>query len=159
VHSGPNLDATDDLILQMLGEDARQPATDMADRTGLSSAAVRRRIARLERLGVIAKYTVVLDHDQLEPSVEAYVGLSFAGDTNVQAILEELVKRPEVREASTLAGEPDAMVRLRVRNLDHLRDVVNEMRQSPGVTGSKTMVALGRMRHGAKPKADGRSPG
>src|SRR6185436_5698722 len=112
VHSGPNLDATDDLILQMLGEDARQPATDMADRTGLSSAAVRRRIARLERLGVIAKYTVVLDHDQLEPSVEAYVGLSFAGDTNVQAILEELVKRPEVREASTLAGEPDAMVRL-----------------------------------------------
>ena len=140
-------DPIDQEILRLLREDARQPAAAIAKEVTLSPAAVRRRIDRLVKAGVIQKYTVVVDHDKVGPSVEAYVELTFDSNADVHAFLVEAVKRPEVREASAITGDPDAMLRLRVRDVDHLRDVVIELRQSGPVTASKTLVALGRLRH------------
>lgn len=141
------LDDIDHDILGLLRNNARQSATAIAERVGLTPGAVRRRIANLEKDGIIDHYTVVLDHDKVGPSVEAYVELSFSGSADVQAILEKAVTWQEVREASTLAGDPDALVRLRVKDADHLRDTVIKLRQLKHVTGSKTLFALGRMRH------------
>lgn len=141
------LDDIDREILDLLRDNARQSATAIAANVGLTPGAIRRRISNLEQEGVIVHYTVVLDHDKVGPSVEAYVELSFSGSADVQAILEGAISLPEVREASTLAGDPDALVRLRVDDADHLRDTVIKLRQMKHVTGSKTLFALGRMRH------------
>jgi Lrp/AsnC family transcriptional regulator, leucine-responsive regulatory protein len=149
----PHLDERDRKILGLLGDNARQPATDMADQIGLSPAALRRRIARLEELDVIAKYTVVLNHERLDPSVQAYVELTFDGTADVQEVLAQLVRRSEVREASTLAGSPDALVRVRVGDNDRLRELVTEIRAVPGITSTKALVALGRLRHVSQPSA------
>jgi Lrp/AsnC family leucine-responsive transcriptional regulator len=150
------IDDIDRKILAHLTKNARQPAAAIAAHVDLTPSAVRRRVARLERLGVIAGYTVVLDHDRVGPSVEAYVELTFTGDTNVHALLIDALKRSEVREASTIAGDPDAIVRVRVDDLDQLRKVVTDLRQSGSVTGSKTLVVLGRLRHASvhPPKAE-----
>jgi Lrp/AsnC family leucine-responsive transcriptional regulator len=144
------LDDIDQKILSLLGDNARGKASDMAERLNISASAVRRRITRLERSGVIAKYTAVLDHEKVGNSMEAYVELTFHGGADVQAILSAAIQRPEVREASTLAGDPDAIVRLRVKDAEHLRETVTKLRQMDSVTGSKTLVALGRMRHVAE---------
>lgn len=141
------LDDIDRKILELLGDNARQSATAISAHVDLTPGAVRRRIVKLEEEEVIARYTVVLDHDKVGSSVEAYVELTFSGAADVQAILEEAVGWPEVREASTLAGDPDALIRLRVKDADHLRDTVMKLRQLKHVTGSKTLFALGRMRH------------
>jgi Lrp/AsnC family leucine-responsive transcriptional regulator len=158
------LDEIDRKILELLRDNARRSATSMATHVGLTPGAIRRRIANLEEEGVIDHYTVVLDHDKVGPSVEAYVELSFSGSADVQAILERAISWPEVREASTLAGDPDALVRLRVDDADHLRDTVIKLRQMQHVTGSKTLFALGRMRHvserqpSRRPSRGARSP-
>jgi Lrp/AsnC family leucine-responsive transcriptional regulator len=149
-----SLDEKDHEILGLLRENGRQPTTDIAPAVKLSAAAVRRRIDRLERIGVIKGYTVVLDHNKVAPSVEAYVELTFSGNFNLEAMLGEIVKAREVREASMLAGDPDAMVRLRVPDLEGLRQAVIGLRQIPGVMQSKTMVALGRTRHVAIAQSD-----
>ncbi|HUB74744.1 MAG TPA: Lrp/AsnC family transcriptional regulator [Solirubrobacteraceae bacterium] len=143
------LDATDERLLGLLREDARRTAAALAEQLGVSAASVRRRLARLEQ-GVIAGYTVVLDHDRVGPSVQAYVELDFSADTDVSRFLAEAVKRPQVREASTLAGHPDAILRVRVGSNDDLRELVTELRKDHRhgrVTGSKILVALGRQRH------------
>ena len=59
------LDATDHEILALLREDARRTLSDIASRVTLSTAAVKRRIDRLQELGVILGYTVQLDHAKL----------------------------------------------------------------------------------------------
>ena len=46
-------------------------------------------------------------------------------------------------EAFTIAGDPDALIRLRVRDLDHLKRVVDTIRRSGRVTGTKTLIVLG----------------
>lgn len=42
-----------------------------------------------------------------------------------------------------MAGDPDALVRLRVTDLDHLKRVVDRIRRSGKVTGTKTLIVLG----------------
>jgi Lrp/AsnC family leucine-responsive transcriptional regulator len=143
----PTLDDADRAILRELADNARRSSGSIASKVGLSASAVRRRITRLEKDGIIIKYTAVVDHDLVEPSLEAYLELSFPGSTDVNEFVTEVIKLPQVREASTIAGDPDAVLRLRVRDVDELREVVTWLRKRGQTTASKTLVALGRLRH------------
>jgi DNA-binding Lrp family transcriptional regulator len=149
------LDDIDRRILDCLRQNAREPAASIAKRVNLTASAVRRRIARLERSGVIDRYTVSIKHDELGASIEAFVELSFAGDADVHTILKDVIQRPEVREAMTITGETDALVRIRVRDLPHLRHVVMDLRTSGQVIACQTRVILGRWWHGSARLDDG----
>jgi Lrp/AsnC family transcriptional regulator, leucine-responsive regulatory protein len=139
-----SIDETDRAIIELLREDARRTVSDIAGRVNLSPAPVKRRIDRLEEIGVISGYTVVLDHQKVGPSIEAYTELRFSGDTDVDDILHSAAELPEVLEVLAIAGDPDALVRVRVEDMDHLQRVVNELRRSGRVTGTKTLIVLGR---------------
>ena len=60
--SAVDLDQTDHKIIELLSQNARRTMADIGERVSLSASAVTRRIERLERSGVIAGYTVVVDH-------------------------------------------------------------------------------------------------
>jgi DNA-binding Lrp family transcriptional regulator len=139
-----HLDETDERIVALLREDARRTVADIAARVNLSPAPVRRRIDRLERSGVIAGYTLVVDHSRLGPSLEAFVELRLAGSDDVEELNRTLRAIPAIEEICTIAGDPDAMIRIRVDGVEHLRDVVNELRRNEHVIGTKTMMVLDR---------------
>jgi DNA-binding Lrp family transcriptional regulator len=138
-------DALDDIdrqIIELLRQDARRPISEIAGLVNLSSAPVKRRIDRLEQLGVIAGYTVVLNHSHLGSTVDAFVELRMTGNAGVDEVVATVTQIPEVCEVFTVAGDPDALVRIRLENVDHLKDVVNALRRSGGVTGTKTLMVL-----------------
>lgn len=138
-----DLDDLDDAIIAQLLEDGRRSATEVGRRVGLSPAAAKRRIDRLERIGVITGYRAVVDHTRLGATIEAFSELRFEGATQVDDIDQSFARLPELVEAFTTAGDPDALVRLRVRDLDHLKRVIDTIRRSGGVTGTKTLIVLG----------------
>lgn len=142
------IDSVDRAILDLLVEDGRRTVTDIAERINMSPSPVKRRIDRLERLGVIAGYTTLVDHSRLGANFEAFVELRFAGDTAVEKITGAATSVPEVIEVFTIAGDPDALVRVRVDNVEHLRHVINQMRQGGQVIGTKTLMVLGAWRRG-----------
>ena len=109
-----------------------------------------RRLDRLEQLGTIAGYHAVLDHARLGNEIEAFVELRFAGTTQVDDIEGTVAGMPEVVEAFTTAGDPDALVRVRATDLDHLKRVVDRIRRSGTVTGTKTLIVLGAARPSAR---------
>jgi len=139
-----HLDETDRRILALLQEDARRTIADIAARVNLSPAPVKRRVDRLEQLGAIAGYTVVLDHAKLGAEIDAFTEVRFDSEADVDDIVAGMAQRPEVREVFTTAGDPDALVRIRVDDVAHLKQVVNELRRSPNVTGTKSLIVLGR---------------
>jgi Lrp/AsnC family transcriptional regulator, leucine-responsive regulatory protein len=143
------LDAIDHRILALLVEDGRRSASEVGRRVNLSPAAAKRRIDRLEQIGVIAGYRAVLDHGRLGGQIEAFVELRFAGATQVDDIEGAVAGLPEVAEAFTTAGDPDALVRVRVSDLDHLKRVVDRIRRTGTVTGTKTLIVLGTAPRGA----------
>jgi Lrp/AsnC family leucine-responsive transcriptional regulator len=140
------LDQIDQVILRALVEDARRSATDIGRRVSLSPSATARRIERLEKLGVITGYRATIDHAQLGDTIEAFAELHFEGATQVGDIDKAFASLPELVEAFTIAGDPDALVRIRARNVDHLKTVIDSIRRSGRVTGTKTLIVLGATR-------------
>lgn len=141
-HGEATLDATDHEILALLREDARRTLSDIASRVTLSTAAVKRRIDRLQELGVILGYTVQLDHAKLGASVEAFIELRFLGTSGVDEIVQTTTRMPEAQAVFTIAGDPDALVWVRVRDMAHLQRTIDEIRRSHRVTSTKTLIAL-----------------
>jgi DNA-binding Lrp family transcriptional regulator len=133
------LDQTDRKILEALAADARRSASAVGRIVGLSPPAAKRRIDRLEQAGIIRGYTTVLDHRHLDAHIEAFIELRFAAGTQVADVDGSVIHLPEVIESFTLAGDPDALAHVRVRDLDHLKNVVK-----PTVTTTRTMIVLGR---------------
>jgi len=136
------LDAIDHSLLRLLREDGRRTYSEMAEEIGLSVAAVKRRVDRLRDSGVIIGFTVQIDHRKLGWGVEAFTELRYLGSTSVEEMVQSAANLPEVQAVFTIAGDPDALVWLRVRDVGHLKDVIDQIRRTGRVTGTKTLMVL-----------------
>ncbi|QTI87284.1 Lrp/AsnC family transcriptional regulator [Streptomyces sp. AgN23] len=140
------IDSIDRMILDLLIQNGRRTVSDIAERVNMSPSPVKRRIDRLERMGVIVGYTALVDHSRLGAGFEAFTEVRFAGDVDVDAITDAVTATPEVVELFTTAGDPDALVRVRVNDVQHLRRVIDAIRRSGAVIGTKTLMVLGTWR-------------
>lgn len=137
------LDATDRTILDLLAENARRTFGDIGRRVGLSAPAVKRRIDRLEATGVVLGYTTRVDHAKLGRPLEAFTELRFSGDARVDAIAGIADEIAEVEAVFTIAGDPDALAWIRVSDVHELKRVIDRLRNSGDVIGTKTLIVLG----------------
>jgi Lrp/AsnC family transcriptional regulator, leucine-responsive regulatory protein len=138
-----DLDATDRAIIDLLLENARRTFGDIGSRVGLSAPATKRRVDRLEEAGVIRGYTLNIDHAKVGRPLEAFLELRFDGTARVDTIATIADDIPEVQEVFTIAGDPDALARVRVRDVTDLKRVIDRLRGSGVITGTKTLMVLG----------------
>lgn len=148
------LDPTDHRILALLTENARRSLADIGGQVALSPSAVARRIERLERLGVITGYTVTVDHARAGRPIEAFTEVRHAGTADLREIRQSAADMPEVVAVFTTAGDPDALVWLRVADVQSLGNAIEKLRRSGRVTGTKTLIVLDTYRPAA-PGASG----
>ena len=64
------------------------------------------------------------------------------GDTETGVLEAALREMEEVQNFFTVAGDPDVLVRLRVRDVDHLQRVVNQIRRTGKALGTKTLIVM-----------------
>jgi Lrp/AsnC family leucine-responsive transcriptional regulator len=143
VEGSPIVDGTDLEIIDLLIRDGRQTLAEIGKEVSLSAPAVKRRIARLEEAGVITGYTAEIDWAKLGRPIEAFTELRFAGKTKVGDIAGVARGLDEVEAVYTIAGDPDALVHMRVRDVADLTRVIDLLRRSGRVTGTKTLIVLG----------------
>ena len=136
------LDETDREILELLQQDSRRSFAEIAKAVSLSAPAVKRRVSRLEELGVIRGYTLQIDHAKLGRPLDAFTELRFSGSTSVDSIATVASAIPEVETVFTIAGDPDALAWIRVRDVAELKHVIDRLRRSGKVTGTKTLMVL-----------------
>ncbi len=136
------LDGTDREIVDLLVGDGRRTLAELGKGVGLSAPAVKRRIDRLEEEGVIVGYTARIDHTKLGRPIEAFTELRFAGKTKVADIAGVAAGMSEVEAIYTTAGDPDALVHMRVRDVADLTRVIDLLRRSGKVVGTKTLIVL-----------------
>jgi Lrp/AsnC family transcriptional regulator, leucine-responsive regulatory protein len=131
-----------------LTEDGRRSASEIGRSVGLSPASAKRRIDWLEDNGYIRGYTAILDYRKLGGQLEAFSELRFAPGTQVDDIDAAVSGLPELVESFTLAGDPDALIRVRVADVDHLKRVLDRVRRGrrggAKIIGTKTLIVLGR---------------
>ena len=150
----PTLDDIDHRILALLQEDASLNAAEVANRVGLSQSPCWRRIARLERDGLIRRRVALLDRQKLGLGVVVFVQVKIArGSKHSLAQFEDTVRRfPEVQECYMLMGEIDFLLKVVTRDVasyeDFLRGklsrltAVGEVRSSMVLSPIKATTAL-----------------
>jgi len=121
--TGP-LDATDHALLAELQADARLSLAELGRRVGLSSPAVAERLRRLERDGVVRGY-----HADVDPRA---LGYTLAAVLRIRPAPRQLPKvadlardTPEVVECHRITGDDCYFMKLHVRDVEHLEEVID----------------------------------
>ena len=137
------LDEVDRRILVLLSEDSRRSQRALARELGMSAPAVRERIGRLERLGVIRGYGVQLDWSAVGYPMTVYLSISAVQGYQQSEIVDQIARMPEVEWLDIVTGGIDMLARLRVRDHAHLRRVlVEEIWKIEGVQRTETSLAV-----------------
>jgi Lrp/AsnC family leucine-responsive transcriptional regulator len=142
----PALDRHDVDILRLLVRDARMSQRAVAREVGMSAPAVADRIARLERTGVIRGYRADVDRALLGYALVVYVGVVAVQGGDQPAVVRALRELPEVEDVHVVTGPKDLLVRLRLRDHEHLKTVLfDRIWRLPGVDRTETYISLGHM--------------
>lgn len=118
-----HIDDISQLLLEELQRDARLSYRELGDRVGLTPPAVAERVRRLERDGVITGYHATVDPAALGYPMLAIVRVHSAGPHAgaIDALAEEM---DEVVECHRVTGSESHVIRIRIRDVEHLGEVV-----------------------------------
>lgn len=139
------MDDVDRRILALLIEDGRRTYDDIGQRVSLSAPAVKRRVDRLRRDGILKTFTAVVDHAALGATTEALVELFFAPGTLLDRVAETLRDHPEVVEAWSVTGEADAIARVRTLDNADLERLIMDLQRDGQVVRTSSQVVLSQL--------------
>lgn len=139
------LDEVDRAVLRLLAEDARRSTREIARSVGMSPGAISERIERLEAAGIVRGYHADVDPSALGFPIDVLIGLQVSQGHPVDDTIEALFQVPEVASVALVTGQWDFVVELRVRDQNHLREVlIGKVWSLPIFRHSETMVTLQR---------------
>jgi DNA-binding Lrp family transcriptional regulator len=136
-----SFDRLDTELLMALAEDPRQGTGELAVRLGVTRNTVVARLNRLTEHSVIEGFNVRVDLARVGLTVVAFVHLQLAQGA-LQAVIEELRRRPHVLEVNATTGRSDLVVRTAARSHPELQGILQDILAIPGVLRSETEVAL-----------------
>ncbi|HZE65267.1 MAG TPA: Lrp/AsnC family transcriptional regulator [Sporichthyaceae bacterium] len=136
------MDPLDAQIVAALRVDARTSYADIGEVVGLSAPAVKRRVDRLRATGAIKGFTAVVDPAALGWTTEAFVELYCVDRTTPATIRAAVSRYPEVVAASTVTGEPDAMLHVLASDIGHLERVVEQIGAERFVARTRSFVVM-----------------
>jgi Lrp/AsnC family transcriptional regulator, leucine-responsive regulatory protein len=140
-----SLDKPTRQILHELQRDARQSSQQLADKVGLTTTPVWRRIRELEDSGVIRRYAALVDRERvgLDICVLANVSLERHSEGAVEAFERRVLSCSEIIECYALTGEADYVIKVVVPDMKaydrFLHEVVFKI---SGVSSIRTNVVL-----------------
>ncbi|MDO5656771.1 MAG: Lrp/AsnC family transcriptional regulator [Paracoccus sp. (in: a-proteobacteria)] len=140
------IDADDERILHALRRDGRITNQALADAVGLSPSTCLRRVAAMEKRGIIAGYRAVLGPEARDIGFMAYVMIGLSRHTSaVQLAFERrCASAPQVVECHNITGTVEYILRVECRDLPAYRqfhrDVLGDFEHLATIT---THVVVG----------------
>ncbi|MBA2679399.1 MAG: Lrp/AsnC family transcriptional regulator [Ktedonobacteraceae bacterium] len=135
------LDETDRMLLSLLKEDARRKYIELGEAVHLSSPAVYERVKKLERAGIIKRYTIDIDPEALGLALAAFVRIHISHKPCEEMALA-LQQYPEVEECYSSAGEESMILKVRTATPSALESFLDRIRQMPGIERAQTSIIL-----------------
>ncbi|MEM8706082.1 MAG: Lrp/AsnC family transcriptional regulator [Actinomycetota bacterium] len=135
----PDLDDIDKAIIRELQIDGRAAYRRLAPQVGLSEAAVRQRVNRLQDRGVI-QIVAVTDPVSLGFPVQAMLGVKIG--RGVDATAEKISQIDSVDYTVITTGRFDVLAEVVCHDTDHLLELSDEIRDVDGVNDVEVMTYL-----------------
>ena len=138
-----SLDIKDRRILALVQRDAKLPQAEIARRVGLSAAAVNERLKKLEQAGVIRRYAAVVDPRAVGSDVAAFVEVFIEHPRHEAVFIDRLLELDEVLECHHVTGEFSLLLKVRVRDMDGLQQLLlHQLNAQEGVRQTRTVMVL-----------------
>jgi len=118
------LDSVNVRLLDELQRDARLTLAELGRRVGLSAPAVAERLQRLEDGGVLRGYHADVDPRAVGYSLSAVLRIRPA-PRELRKVAELARKTPEVVECHRVTGDDCYLMKMHVRDVDHLEEVID----------------------------------
>ncbi|WP_279098392.1 Lrp/AsnC family transcriptional regulator [Gordonia bronchialis] len=139
------LDELDEKVVSCLTRDARATYAQIGDEVGLSAPAVKRRVDRLVSDGIIKGFTAVIDPVAMQWNTEAYVQVFCRGNISPESLAAAWEPIPEVVSAATITGTADAILRIMARDVRHLEEALERIRQASPVDRTESIIVLSQL--------------
>jgi len=111
-------------LLKLLQEDGRLSVAELGRRIAMSPPAVAERVQRLERAGVITGYHAEIDPRRLGYPIAAIVRIR-PSPGQLQRIPEVARETPEVAECYRITGEDCYLLKLHLRAIEDLEELLD----------------------------------
>ncbi len=135
------MDDLDEHLLGRLRENARAPVAELARALGLSRTTIQSRLARLERTGVIAGYSVKLSEAREAALIHAYVMLTVE-PKQAAAVIAALKRLSGVRILQSVSGPCDMIATVEAANVSEMDALIDEIGGLKGVERTNSAIVL-----------------
>jgi DNA-binding Lrp family transcriptional regulator len=135
------MDDTDQKLIALLRQDARLSIAILATKLKVSRGTVTNRMARLEKDGVIAGYTLRLRSDVQTQQIKAWMSIAVEGN-RTREVIAILMGEPGVASLMDTNGRWDLLAELRADNLQDLAKVLERVRLLKGISNTETSIHL-----------------
>lgn len=136
------IDELDRKILKLITQNARIPFKDVAEKCGVSRAAVHQRVQRMYDLGVITGSGYLVNPKSLGYQLCAFVGVTLEKGNMYDAAVTEFEKIPEVVESYYTLGSYSILIKIFAHDDVHLMSLLAKIQEIPGVALTETLSAL-----------------
>ena len=138
---GGPMDDLDRQLIGLLRENSRLPAASLAKALKVARGTVQNRLAKLERDGTIAGYTVRLRPQVDEQRIVALMTIAVEG-TKIEPVLRTLRGDPAISTLHTTNGRWDLVAEIRADTLQSFDEVLSRIRRIEGISGTETSLLL-----------------
>ncbi len=127
------MDRNDERIIRELQRDARKPIREIAKTVGLPASTVHVRIQRLQREGVIKRFTIEVDAATADEAFIAFVMTTAPPDPG-------WADDPHVREVFSITGDYTTLLKVRCKDFDTFSAWLKSFRHSYPVAATAVVT-------------------
>ncbi len=138
-------DASTLRILALLEENSRTPFVEIAKDLKVSETAVRKRVKKLEKEGVILKYTIDVDLKKIGLKTRALIGVDVTPEAFL-TVIEKIKKMPEATRVYSSTGDHMILTESRFKNSHELAKFEKKLKSVGGVTRICPTIILERIK-------------
>ena len=136
------LDEADQKIISILRENARMSVRKIASQLKLSPATVSKRIAKLEREGIIKKYTAIVEDEEIEANCSLMLMISISRETDPDDFGRRLSKLPEICICMRVTGHYEIFALANCRDSSKVSDLLNKIRELGKINEVNTALVI-----------------
>lgn len=119
-------------LIRLLRKNARTTYLNLAKALGVSEAAIRKRIKKLEEEGIIKRYTIEVDPRKMGYNVQALIGVDTKPETYLQTI-DRLKSMKEVMSLYSSSGDHMIIMECWFKDAKKLTEFVKKLNSMEGV--------------------------
>ncbi len=143
-----NYDELDTKILANMRENCKQNLKELANKLAVHPNTLMQRVKKLEKEGVIIKYTAEIDYTKLGYDLDAMIMVKVNKDTRTKwYVLNDLKAIKDINILYTITGNYDVMAIVKTKNRETLTALLAELNKKQYIVETNTTVLLYSFKH------------